>query len=507
MEAEPALEKMVTRISAVYGKTLKLTRDVYKRYKNNPFKWKKAIIGCYMSHITIWKQIVEEEGNYFLILEDDVRLEAGWMTRWNRATTCIPADAELLYWGGVLPPNKMALSSVLVPVNDYWAYIRPNTLCNKTPLPIFHFCTYSYVITKAGAKKLLDYIATLDGMPYSGCDHLLGRAGLQTYVATPLFAKCAQEEDPSYIYSQFNDLHREDQFDSDIWNNNDCFSIDDLTPFFDESTITLYYLSLDKDFQLYERAWLEDMFQCTIICKLFTSLEEAEEGAWFFIQRPHSTFWKGVLEHAVKPFRILHLSDEFVSDDISMYMNPLCKGVIRNYVRADVPELPHILTIPLGYHYRYSGSVKSMEDRKWTWSFHGTDWHDRSQQLAAFQTYHPYSCRLQPDWNHPSGTKEDEYLEALGNSQFCPILKGNNMETFRLYEALEAGTLPLFGPSISSDFLTWVQQHINLSAWYDWTSKESINLSNEIKIKAQTDMMTQWTRWKMEIQKACRAIF
>jgi hypothetical protein len=186
-----------------------------------------------------------------------------------------------------------------------------------------------------------------------------------------------------------------------------------------------------------------------------------------------------------------------------MYMNPLCKGVIRNYTRADVPELPHILTIPLGYHYRYSGSVKSMEDRKWTWSFHGTDWHDRSQQLAAFQTYHPYSCRLQPDWNHPSGTKEDEYLEALGNSQFCPILKGNNMETFRLYEALEAGTLPLFGPRISSDFLAFIQKHIDVSAWYDWCDIESMNLSNEIKIKAQADMMAQWTRWKIDIQKAC----
>jgi alpha(1,3/1,4) fucosyltransferase len=506
MVAEPVLEQMVTRISAVHGKTLKLTRDIYKRYKNNPFKWKKAIIGCYMSHIKIWKQIVEEAGDYFLVLEDDVRFEHEWMTQWNRAATCIPADAELLYWGGVLPPNKMGLSSVLESVNDCWASIRPNTLCNKTPLPVFHFCTYSYVITKAGAKKLLHFIESLDGMPYSGCDHLLGRAGLQTYVATPLLAKCAQEDDPSYIYSQFNDLHREDQFDSDIWNNNDCFSIQDLTPFFSESAITLYYLSTDKDFQLYERTWLEDMFQCTIDCKPFTSLEEAEEGAWFFIQRPHSMLWKGIFSHAVKSFRILHLSDEFLSDDISMYMNPLCKGVIRNYKRNDVPDAPHILTIPLGYHYRHGEPYKHMEKRKWVWSFHGTDWYDRSQQLAAFQAYHPYSCRLQPDWNHPSGTKEDEYLDALGNSAFCPILKGNNMETFRLYEALEAGTLPLFGPSISSDFLAWVQQHINLSAWYDWTNIESMNLSNEIKIKAQADMMAQWAQWKMEIQKACRAI-
>jgi hypothetical protein len=325
-------------------------------------------------------------------------------------------------------------------------------------------------------------------------------------VATPLLAKCAQEEDPSYIYSQFNDLHREDHFDSDIWNNNDCFSIQELTPFFDESALTLYYHPSHTNFELYERAWLEDMFQCTIVCKPFTSLDTMEEDAWILLQRPHCEFWTYTLGHALKPFRILHLSDEFVRDDISIYTHRMCKGVIRNYVRADVTELPHIVTIPLGYHYRYSGLQHPIEKRKWTWSFHGTDWHQRSQQLVAFQDYLPSSCKLQPDWNHPSGTKEDEYLDVLGNSQFCPILKGNNMETFRLYEALEAGTLPLFGPSISSDFLTWVQQHINLSAWYNWSSKESMNLSNEIKIKAQADMMAQWTQWKKDIQKSCRGI-
>jgi GR25 family glycosyltransferase involved in LPS biosynthesis len=503
MKAEPVLEKMGTRISAVHGKTLKLTRDMYQRYKNNPFQWKKAIIGCYMSHITIWEKIQKEQGDWFLVLEDDVRFEQGWMAQWNRAAACIPVDAELLYWGGVLPPNKMGLIKVLEPVNDCWASIRPNTLCNKTPLPVFHFCTYSYAITKAGAKKMLDYLTSLDGMPYSGCDHLLGRAGLQTYVATPLIAKCAQEEDPSYIYSQFNDLHREDNFDSDIWNNNDCFYIDDLAPFFDERAITLYYHASHTNFELYERTWLEDMFQCTIHCRPFTSLDNVEDDAWFLLQRPHSEFWTYTLKNAVKPFRILHLSDEFLKDDISIYTHIMCKGVIRNYVRKDVPVAPHILTIPLGYHYRPTNEPSAIQTRKWKWSFHGTDWYERSQQLATYQTYHPYSCRLQPDWNHPSGTKMDEYLDTLRNSEFCPILKGNNMETFRLYEALEAGTLPLFGPSISSDFRAFIQQHIDVSAVYDWSAMKSMNLSNEIKIKAQQAIISQWSQWKRDIQKAC----
>lgn len=502
LKAEPGLEQMATRISAVHGKTLQLTHDIYKRYKNNPFKWKKAIIGCYLSHINIWKQIIHEPGDYFLILEDDVRFESDWMAKWNRAAACIPDNAELLYWGGVLPPNKPALTHLLQSVNDCWAFIRPNTIWSNTPVSVFHFCTYSYVISKAGAKKLLEYITTLDGMPYSGCDHLLVHAGLQTYVATPLLAKCAQEEDPAYVHSQFNDLHREDQFDSDIWNNNDCFTIDDLVPFFDESVIHLYYLSVsDKEYNLYERNWLEDMFQCKIICHPFTSLDELDANAWILLQRPYCNTWAIILSQTTKPFRILHLSDEFIADDLALYPHPMCKGVIRNYMRASIPVMSApCITIPLGYHYRDTSEPILMSSRTWRWSFHGTDWFDRAQQLIPFQNYLPYSCRLFNEWNHPDGTKEQDYVAILKNSQFCPILKGNNMETFRLYEALELNVLPLFGPSISTDYIKWVKQYIDLTSIYDWTSLESMNLPMEIKIKACQEMKKQWELWKSEIR-------
>jgi len=507
LQSEPILEKMVTRVSAVHGKTLKMTRAIYQRYKNNPFQWKKAIIGCYMSHIAIWKKIMKETGDYFLILEDDVRFEKGWIEQWNRSAACIPADAELLYWGGVLPPNKIGLSMVLKSVNDCWASIRPNTLCSKIPLPNFHFCTYSYAITKVGVKKLLAYIESLDGMPYSGCDHLLGHAGLQTYVATPLLAKCAQEDDPSYIYSQFNDLHREDKFDSDIWNNNDCFHINELAPYFNENVLRLYCIqsenSEESPFELYERSWLEDMFQCKIECKPFISLDTVEDGAWFLFQRPHCETWRTILKDTVRPFRLLHLSDEFSADDLSLYTHSMCKGVIRNYMRSDISDAPHILTIPLGYHYCHSNTPLQMASRKWQWSFHGTDWFQRSQQLIAFQTYGPYNCRLQPSWNHPSGSEEQEYLDTLRNSEFCPILKGNNMETFRLYEALEAGVLPLFGPSISSDFIESVKKHIDISEIYDWTSLECMNITIEMKEAARLEIMQQWSSWKNEIRIAC----
>lgn len=77
------------------------------------------------------------------------------------------------------------------------------------------------------------------------------------------------------------------------------------------------------------------------------------------------------------------------------------------------------------------------------------------------------------------------------------------METFRLYEAFEAGTLPLFGPTISSSYLEWIQQYMDLSAFYDWTSMESMSMSLEKKENARVEMARQWVNWKKNIQASC----
>lgn len=506
LKAEPQLQNLVTRIPAVHGTSLEMTSAIFKLCKNNPFQWKKSIIGCYLSHLSVWKRILEEEGNLFLILEDDVRFQKGWMEQWKTAAQEMPEDAELMYWGGVLPPNKKVLPLVSDTVNEHWARIRPNTMFSTVSLPLFHFCAYSYLLTKAGAQKLIQYVESLDGMPFPGCDHILGHASLKTYFTSPLLTTCFQEEDPIYVHSQFDNLHREDTFDSDIWNNKECFSVDELAPFY--KSMTMYYMTNTEPYELYEKSWLEEVFQCDIQCVPYSSAlsHELPEDAWIILQRPFINVWTTLLSTHTQSFRILHLSDEFEKDDISIYSHPYCKAVIRNYPREDVPNASHFTTIPLGYHHRCAVK-KSMEERKWVWSFHGTDWFQRGEQLKAFQTYEPHSYHLQPEWNHSSGTKPVEYLEILGNSQFCPILKGNHMETFRLYEAFEAGTLPLFGPTISSSYLEWIKQYVDVSAIYDWTSMESMTMSLEKKESARVEMMRQWKIWKKSIQKSCQMLW
>lgn len=518
LEAEPSLHS-AERISAVDGRKLSLTPEIYQLFHHNTFQWKKSVMGCLLSHLSIWKRILQEKGDSFLILEDDVRLEPGWREQWNRVN--VPKDADIIYLGGILPPNRAGLPHVLQKVTNHCYSIQPNCLFSKIPLPIFHFCTYAYAITRSGVEKIMKYILHSSQKLFVPCDHFLMHPslGLTKYVLQPLFARCFQDDDPIYCGSHFNDLQRTDTFDSDICNNNECFQKEELTPF-QRKQITLYHFSNGPvvqrttyatpfstehgTFELYEREWLEDMLQVTIHCQPI-SMTDIPENSWFLVQRPHISAFEALflsLEKQNIPFHVLHLSDEFGADSLSFYGLSMCKTIIRNYPRA-LPRHPRLFVLPLGYHYRAT-SDKTWDERELMWSFHGTDWFDRSKQLEPLMIVGPHSYRFQPDWNHSTMTPKEEYLAILGNSKFCPILRGNHMETFRLYEALEAGALPITTIT-DTGYLGWIEEHMGLSSLYPWT-QPLLALQQGQSESIRQAVGERWASWKKAIRITCAAL-
>ena len=515
LAAEPYLASTATRISAVDGKALTLTRPLYELFKNNHFEWKKGVIGCNLSHMMVWSKIAQTQTQtqtaYTLVLEDDVRFQTDWKERWKQAQPHIPADADLLYLGGVLPPNLPALPHALEAVNQHWSRIAPNTFFSPTPAPHFHFCAYSYILTPSGAKKLMTFLLHSKERYYTISDHMLGSplVGLNKYVMTPLVAHCFQEDDPAYKTSQFNQLQRTDIFDSDLWNNTDRFDpVKDLV----QDPITVYYMAVDKKLDLYETPWLEDLCGTSIEWKPLTSPDDMPSvKSWYLVQRPHASRWAEWFQHLQQkgiPYCILHLSDEFATDPIDYYFHPQCKKVIRNYPRADLAmNDPRIHVIPLGYHNKptLKQSETLFSQRKWLWSFHGTDWFNRKEELAPLAHLQPNDCRLQPTWNHPTASSETEYMESLTQSKFCPILRGNNVETFRFYEALEAGTLPV--TTITDRvFLDTVEKELGLSSLYSWTEPEKV--INEVTAEKgdliQKEIQARWNTWKERLRGLTR---
>ena len=501
LEAEPSMAT-AERISAVDGRKLLLTPEMYQLFQHNTFQWKKSVMGCMLSHVSIWKKILQEKGDSFLIVEDDVRFEPGWREQWSRID--VPKDADLVYLGGILPPNRAGLQNVLQKVTNDCYSIRPNCLFSQTPLPIFHLCAFSYVLTRSGAEKLVGYLDHSHQKLFTPYDHLIMHpsVGLTKYVVQPFLTRCFQEDDPAYCTSHFNDLQRTDTFDSDICNNNECFQKEELVPF-QRKQLILYHFPSNGTFELYEREWLEDILQVTIQYRPIVT--ELPPNSWFLVQRPHLAACEALflsLEKQNIPFHVLHLSDEFGADSLSFYGLSMCKTIIRNYPRA-LPRHPRLFVIPLGYHYR-AITKKSWEERELMWSFHGTDWFDRSTQLEPLMIVEPHSCRFQPEWNHATMTPKEEYLSILGNSKFCPILRGNHAETFRLYEALEAGALPITTIT-DTGYLGWIEENMGLSSLYPWT-QPLLAIQQGQSESIRQEVYKRWALWKQSIRTVCAAL-
>jgi GR25 family glycosyltransferase involved in LPS biosynthesis len=513
MASEPYLKNNVTRIPAINGKTLNLNNFIYKTFKDNKFFWKKSVIGCFLSHITIWTKIINEPGEYFLILEDDVRFNKDWINIWNKASEHIPKDAELLYLGGVLPPNKVALPSCLEEVNQYWSQIKPNTIFSPSvALPIFHFCTYSYIITKDAVKKLLAFLSNNSFI--SELDHFIGHpvVGLKKYILNPLITHCFQDEDPRYINSQFNDLTHTNNFDSDIWNNTESFTENEIDVFRNPTkSLTLYHIDNGVSYDLYEIKWIEEIFSTSLKFKPLLELSTlVPNNSWFIVQRPHLdtlTKYFSFLKDNNINFNVLHLSDEFGVDCIDFYTYSNCTAVIRNYIRDDIPKLQNIITVPLGFHHKGESS-KTFYDRSIIWSFHGTNWFNRKELLEPLNSIVPHHCHFTDYWNDPKQSLENNYLGRLNNSKFCPILRGNNIETFRLYEALESGAIPIYVRTDGdTDFWNLISKKLNLIEIVSWN--DAIKLIKQLLNEPETaeqyrlKLYKSWNNWKKIIKIDC----
>jgi GR25 family glycosyltransferase involved in LPS biosynthesis len=464
----------VKRHMACDGLSLTLTPALANLFKPNDFFWKKAVMGCAISHLKLWSMLSAEakEIQTYLIMEDDARLTPEWTKAWAKVQGNLPVGWECIYLGGVLPPNKQGFELVKEPIMDGLCRIRPNTFFGQAePVRQFHFCTYAYILSRAGAKRLLDTIIKQKGI-WTSADHVLFNSldKMNVYCLDPLVAGAFQDDDPAYINSDFNDFSRKDKFDSDLWNNDERFSSDEvaaclslalplqLAPPLQEIYEPMQkghvrFLSLDTcnltDSTIYEGQWLQELFGQTKFSLQSVSsdtLLNPNDNIVLFMQRPH---WPKQLEWAKNllkqglTFKIIHCSDEFMQDPVDIYSLPGVKGIIRFYKRLD--NLPNTLTIPLGYHWSSKAMKETaLENRLYRWSFTGTDWKQRSKQLEPLLAIDQHLVKFFPDWNDPGQLNKDHYLELLQNTIFVPCPEGNNVETYRLYEALECGCIPVF---------------------------------------------------------------
>ena len=527
----PELKNRIVRLDAIEGKKLKLTPAITRLFKPHDFMWKKAVMGCALSQLTLWAQLMNEKPdiNNYLILEDDVKLSKGWETKWREALPHVPQNYDIIYLGGILPPNRAGFEHCKDRVNKYFSRVKENNFYGQSPHNrYFHFCAYSYILSKQGAEKVIATLFARDGY-YTSADHILCNPVdfLNIYFFDPLIAGCFQDDDPSYANSQFNNFNRIDEFDSDLWNNDERFSKEEVEAVpmdteidimkalsdakasqvetrLEEKTIMktalnkipiqlkklLLYTVQDVQWKdLYEKKWLEEVFGNPDMIEVkkinFDTSFEKNETPIFLAMRPHLPEYIRLFtkyESTNQPFKVLHLSDEFCKDPIDFYNYSNCKRVVRNYVRANLPS--NVLVLPLGYHTTFRNGIEKPYERtpqlpfrKYLWTFFGTDWNSRSEILEDLkdESIGEYRCELYKEWNDASSLSQNEYMSMMLNSWVVPCIGGNNPETYRFYEALEFGCVPiLVEDDENREYIKYITQYIPILPLKSWSQSRML---------------------------------
>jgi GR25 family glycosyltransferase involved in LPS biosynthesis len=532
------------------GKQLQITPSLAKFFAPNDFFWKKSVLGCALSHLSLWVELASEKScENYLILEDDVKFHNPlWLDNWKEAASCIPEDYDILYLGGVLPPNKDVFLKTLDPVNPHWARIAPNCVFGQpTPTPQFHFCNYAYIISQKGAQKLLEDIGKRGGYTTSADHMLCGRYDiLNYYVATPLLAGCYQDSDPKYQTSQFNDFSRIDTIDSDLWNNDDRFSELEVRSALQTEGTSVNILQVLQEARIppavvvqqstspvgtrrvytagthrinhehqMELRWLCDFLGPVLdtIETLSADHEPLSTNPIFIVARPHMEVYQHIFnryEAASIPFYVIHLSDEYTNDPIEWYSYEACKGVLRNYVRQDCIGMKHVYTIPLGPN-RRTTHTKEADQRSLVWSFFGTKWHNREKQLQSLLELTPNSNTFYDAWLDPKQIDATTYSDTMLSSKFIPCPRGQHVETFRFWEALEHGAIPIYvrepGDTLYFTFISSKLPILSIPSWEQARGFIQNLLQNTPTfLQYRKTLLEKWLLWKQELVVECKRI-
>ena len=193
------------------------------------------------------------------------------------------------------------------------------------------------------------------------------------------------------------------------------------------------------------------------------------------------------------------------------------------YNRSDIPEeaKDKTVVIPLGYHWTLpNGSDDPLNKtprlpfRNQTWSFFGTNWKNRKDLLAPLNNIQPNTLRLFDSWNSPDVVDRKQYIVTMLDTIFVPCPSGNNAETFRLYEALECGCIPLYvkeDGNNDEEYIQTLNKELGLIPLNNWKDAFVLMVhflkEKELMENYRNMLLSRWKAWKERLGASVRKIW
>jgi len=195
------------RFSAVDGKMIKNSSQLQQIFESNDYYMRRGMVGCLLSHVKIYTELINSEYDYFTVLEDDVEFTPDFKNKYDNIFTQVNKNWDLIFLGhhvrdtrrqqDELVKDKMP---ILTKRDAYWSFL--NSLGG----------TGGYIISKIGARKLLDFIDK-NGGSSNGIDTLIQKSAneLDIYYPIPhlIFTDCYRGDnniDTDIQYDHSNDL-------------------------------------------------------------------------------------------------------------------------------------------------------------------------------------------------------------------------------------------------------------------------------------------------------------
>ena len=139
--------------------------------------------------------------------------------------------------------------------------------------------------------------------------------------------------------------------------------------------------------------------------------------------------------------------------------------------------------------------------RNFRWSFFGTNWRGRKDALAPLKPFEPNRAKFLDTWNDPAMISYDEYIGTLLDTVFVPCPGGNNAETYRFYEALECGCVPIVVREQGDElFVKKITSNMPILAVPSWGEAAMLMRQlygdKELLEKYRLNILNGWRAWK-----------
>lgn len=142
------------RKPAVDGKALKSTPQLQRIFDGNDYNMRRGMVGCAMTHLKIYTELVKSQYDFLCVLEDDVELTPNFSEKFIKVITQAPKEWDIIYLGHHSYPKFRNEANYDRSNNDVKLEKWERTKSLQESLG----GTIGYLISRSGAESLLEYI-------------------------------------------------------------------------------------------------------------------------------------------------------------------------------------------------------------------------------------------------------------------------------------------------------------------------------------------------------------